>query len=106
MISVNELDRWFAENDGQPDIHVADDGTRTVRWAGQYLRTRPAWLVEHGFGDLIQDDGTLQLDSAGEHRYRPIREMPHGFTAYERIVDEVIKPGLDSWRLGPVQWVP
>lgn len=33
----------------------------------------------------MQDDGTLQLDTAGEYRYRPLGVVDNGFTAYERI---------------------
>jgi hypothetical protein len=73
-----------------PHIEVAPDGTRTVQGAGPKVKTRPDWWrhqVVHGWpmGDVVKADGTLQLDSAGEYRYRPVGELRDGFTAYERI---------------------
>lgn len=87
-ISNTELLRLFAEQD-TVNVEVADDGTRAVtRGAEQYVRIRPKGLPALGLADVVQPDGTIQLDTAGQHRYRPIRELPHGSMAYERIEDQ------------------
>lgn len=73
-----------------PEIQVDEaTGTRTVQCAGDRIRTRPDWFQHQQVNGWpvadVEADGTLQLDTAGEYRYRPVGELPRGFTAYERI---------------------
>ena len=83
------FDAWYLVNGGVPDLIVDSDGTRRVeRDATQFIKTHPGYLASHadiGYGGIVQEDGTLQLDTAGEYRYRPLGQVDWGFTAYERI---------------------
>lgn len=65
-----------------------DDGTRTVRRATPIIRVAVEALTQlWPDADVIQPDGALQLDSAGEYRYRYLRsETPH-VLLYERVTD-------------------
>jgi hypothetical protein len=76
---------WYLINGGSPNITI-ENGVRTVeRDATEFIKTNPDALDGLGLGDVVQADGTLRLDSAGEYRYRPLGVVDHGFTAYERI---------------------
>jgi hypothetical protein len=83
------FDAWHHLYGGVPDLAIQDDGTRVVlRDATQFIQTNPDWLQAHehiGYGGIVQDDGTLHLDTAGVYRYRPLGDLDWGFTAYERI---------------------
>jgi hypothetical protein len=80
------FDAWYHLYGACPDLEVRDDGTRVVlRDATEFIKTSPDWLRDHGLGDMLQADGTLQLDTAGGFRYRPLGDLDWGFTAYERI---------------------
>lgn len=79
------FEAWFIQWGAYPDIHIQPDGSRVVlRDAVEFIKGNPAWLRSHDLADMLEADGTLQLDSAGEHRYRPLGVVDHGFTAYER----------------------
>lgn len=86
------FDAWFIQHGAYPDIHIReDDGTRVVlRDAVEFIKTNHDYLRTHTIGGvnlavMLQPDGALQLDSAGEYRYRPLGVVDNGFTAYERI---------------------
>jgi len=83
------FDAWYLVNGGVPDLEVTADGTRRVlRDATEFIKTSVGYLASHtdiGYEGIVQEDGTLQLDTAGEYRYRPLGVVDHGFTAYERI---------------------
>lgn len=81
---------WYLENGGSPAIERQPDGTRVVlRDATEFIKTNLGNLPALGLQDIVQPDGTLHLDTAGEHRYRPIGDLDWGFTAYERIRAEM-----------------
>lgn len=81
-------------NDDHPRIGEAtivrhDDGTRTVTSAAPVIRVATEVLAQMGAddSDVIEADGTLRLDSAGEYRYRYLRIENENTLLYERIVD-------------------
>ena len=71
---------------GEATIVRHDDGTRTVTSAASVIRVAAELLSQlHDDRDIIEPDGTLRLDTAGEYRYRYLRsETPH-ILLYERI---------------------
>jgi hypothetical protein len=80
------FEAWHHLYGGVPDLEVRPDGTRVVlRDATEFIKTNLANLPALGLQDIVQPDGTLQLDSAGEYSYRPLGDLDWGFTAYERI---------------------
>ena len=76
---------WYIQYGGVPDIQTRDGQRIVTRDATEFIKTNLDNLPALGLGDVVQPDGTLQLDSAGQHRYRPIGELGDGFTAYERV---------------------
>jgi hypothetical protein len=79
---------WYLINGGSPNIIIEDGGVRTLeRDATEFIKTNTDWLQSHGLADMVRSDGTLQLDTAGEYLYRPLGDLPDGFTAYQRITD-------------------
>jgi hypothetical protein len=77
---------WHLVHGDTPMITLQADGTRDLTWEPpQFLKTHLGNLPRLGLGDVVQEDGTLQLDTAGKHRYRPLGQVESGFTAYERI---------------------
>lgn len=73
---------------GDATIVQHDDGIRTVSSAAPVIRVAAELLTQmHQGKDVIEPDGTLRLDTAGEYRYRYLRsETPH-VLLYERITD-------------------
>lgn len=65
-----------------------DDGTRTVTSAAEIIRVSAELLSQlHDDRDIVEADGTLRLDTAGEYRYRYLRsETPH-VLLYKRVTD-------------------
>jgi hypothetical protein len=61
------------------------DGRRIVEHADPVIRINPGWLAGHGLDEVLQADGGLVLDSAGEYRYARRAEVGDGFAVYERI---------------------
>lgn len=63
-----------------------DDGTRSVTSATPIIRVAAEVLTQLGLdADLIEPDGALRLDTAGEYRYRYLRsETPH-VLLYKRV---------------------
>ena len=76
---------WYIQHGGVPDIQIHDGQRVVMRDATQFIKTHLGNLPRLGLQDIARPDGTLQLDTAGLHRYRPIGELGDGFTAYERI---------------------
>lgn len=75
-----------AENVGQPIIDFDEEGRRFAVDAPHVISVRREWCDSHyGLSDMWQQDETIWLDSAGEHRYEKVRELPDGVTAYQRI---------------------
>ena len=68
-------------------LDVDDTGNRVVVEAPPITSLKRSWFEAHGMGDMWQPDGTVVLDTAGEYRYRPLRDLPDGSIAYERIED-------------------
>lgn len=48
-------------------------GTRTVLHADPVISVTDAWLESLRNGGLLEPDGVLRLDTAGDHRYRFVR---------------------------------
>lgn len=69
-----------------PDIVTAPGGRRDVTYTGDMIQTNLDWIRPR-YPEMLRPDGLLQLDTAGEHLYRPVedRRVRPGFTAYERI---------------------
>ncbi len=81
-----EARAWAAEKVGQPIIDFDEQGRRFAVDAPPVMSVRRDWCEHHyGLADMWQPDGTVWLDSAGEHRYEKVRELPDGVTAYQRI---------------------
>ena len=81
-----EARAWAAEHVGHPIIDFDEEGRRFATDAPAVIAVRREWCDNHyGLSAMWQEDGTVWLDSAGEHRYRKIRELPGGATAYQRI---------------------
>jgi hypothetical protein len=56
---------------GEAVIARHDDGTRTVVSAAPIIRVSTDLLANLGpDSDVVEPDGSLKLDSAGEYRYR------------------------------------
>lgn len=65
------------------------DGTRTVLSAGQMILVSTDLLSDPDLDpDVIEPDGTLRLDSAGQYRYRRLWEYGPGVMLYSRISPE------------------
>ena len=75
---------WYLVHGEAVGFVVDRDGRHLEREPGRFIKTNPANLPAV-LADVVQADGTIQLDPKGVHRYRPIGELEHGFTAYERI---------------------
>jgi hypothetical protein len=76
---LSQVAVWEHENITNPRIEIDADGRRTVRDAGDYIKTNREWLLTHevvGYplADLIQSDGVLHLDTEGEELRRLRRE--------------------------------
>lgn len=81
-----EARAWAAEKVGQPIIDFDERGRRFAVDAPPVMSVRREWCDHHyGLSDMWQADGTVWLDSAGEHRYEKVRDLPDGVTAYQRI---------------------
>ena len=81
-----EARAWLSENVGHPIIDFDGQGRRIALDAPPVISVRREWCETHyGLSDMWQDDGTLWLDSAGEHRYERIRDLPGGTIAYQRL---------------------
>ena len=86
MFNAAEARVWLAENVGQPIVDFDATGKRIAIDAPPVIALRREWCETHyGLSAMWQDDGTVWLDEAGEHRYRFVRELLDGATAYERI---------------------
>lgn len=78
-------ERWVKEHVRPATIDFDSEGRRVVIETHPIISLRESWFRSHGMGDMFQEDGTVWLDSAGEYRYRKIKDLPNGGTAYERI---------------------
>lgn len=76
------------EEIGDAVIVRHDDGTRTVSSAAPIIRVAADLLSQlDAAADVVEPDGALKLDSAGEYRYRYLRsESPH-VLLYKRVTD-------------------
>lgn len=86
VVSMHPAQRalWEADNITYPRIEIADDGTCTVRDAGDFIKVNRDWLRPR-YPEMIRPDGRVQLDSAGEFVYRQLSPHDGPFCAYERI---------------------
>lgn len=64
------------------------DGTRTVDHADPTIRIAAELLNGDLYPDVIEPDGTLRLDSAGQYRYRFARAESDHVHIYERITED------------------
>lgn len=64
------------------------DGTRTVLSADPLIRVANELLDGELDTDVIEPDGTLRLDTAGEYRYRYVRDGFGHTRIYERITEQ------------------
>ncbi len=83
---AGQVTAWADANVG--DVWLDRDehtGDRIVIEGAPIIAIRPEWFRTHGWSAIFEDDGTLCLDTAGQWRYRKLRELPDGRTAYERI---------------------
>ena len=83
---------WEDEHLSHPRIEVDPaTGERTVRDAGEWVKTRPEWwrhqvVYGHSLASVVQADGTLRLDSAGRHVYVPTDRVAVGpFILYRKV---------------------
>lgn len=79
-----KLTQWVRDNVGEVMLDLRD-GDRFVQHADPLIRVNPAWLRGHGLDDVVQPDGRLVLDTAGEYQYAHRAELPDGFHVFERI---------------------
>lgn len=89
---------------GIAEVYRRDDGTRVVVRADPVIQVDTELLasetLDHG---VIEPDGTLCLDTAGQHRYRFVRVESDRAHIYERIaskIGEEPRPVADFWRNG------
>ena len=81
-----EARAWVAENVGQPIIDFDEQGRRIAVDAPPVISVCREWCDTHyDLSAMWQADGTLWLDSSGEHRYTRVRDLPGGVTAYQRL---------------------
>lgn len=86
MFREAEARRWIAEHVGHPIIDWDGDGNRIAVDAPPVISLRREWCDSHyGLAAMWQEDGTLWLDSAGQHRYQFVRALFDGADAYEKI---------------------
>jgi hypothetical protein len=85
MFREAEARRWIAENVGQPIIDFDAEGNRVAVDAPPIMSVRREWCDTHGLAEMFRPDGTLWLDSAGEHRYTYVRDLFDGATAWQKI---------------------
>jgi len=74
---------------GGADLYRAADGTVTVQHADPLIRVARE-LLDHPDQKpwMLDDTGVLQLDTAGEYRYRHVRNEDEDRAAiYERITE-------------------
>lgn len=77
--------RWADENVGFLHLDRDAQGRRIVIETAPIIAINTDWFRTHGWQDMFMPDGTLHLDEAGMYRYRRVRDLPGGRTAYERI---------------------
>lgn len=77
---------WIEKHVGLPIIDFDEEGRRIVRAAPPVIALRPKWFATHyGLSEMWQADGSVWLDSAGQHRYEKLRDLPEGAVAYRRM---------------------
>lgn len=80
---------WYTVHGDPPSFELLPDGSRVLtREPAEFIKTNRGNLAALGLDDVVQSDGTLVLDAAGEVRYRPLGELADGFIAYERVVSD------------------
>jgi hypothetical protein len=76
---------WYLVHGEAVGFVVDRDGRHLEREPGRFIKTNLSNLSALGLADVVQDDDTLRIDPEGVYRYRPLGDLEHGFTAYERI---------------------
>jgi hypothetical protein len=79
-----QAQRWADENVGELWIDRDPDGRPVALKADPIVAINVVWFKGHGWQDIFTDDGGLEI---GELRYRWLRDLPDGSTAYERVGD-------------------
>jgi hypothetical protein len=74
------------------------DGTRTVEHADPLIRVEAALLAcdDDLAPDVVDPDGTLRLDTAGEYRYRHVYTENQNTHVYQRITDKIDQPTQEA----------
>lgn len=72
---------------GTAELRWHADGTRSVRRADHVITVAAELLAGDLYPDVIEEDGTLRLDTAGHYRYRFLRNDSEHWRVYERITD-------------------
>lgn len=70
---------------GEATVHRRDDGTRFVTHADPLIRVSTELLNGELAADVVEPDGTLRLDTAGEYRYRFVRAEDERNHIYRRV---------------------
>lgn len=73
---------------GTATVQRHSDGTRTVLHACPVIRVATELLNAELEPDVVEPDGVLRLDTAGEYRYRYVRDDGEHWRIYERITDD------------------
>jgi hypothetical protein len=72
---------------GTVEVHRRGDGTRVVVHADPLIQVAVGLLTDEVFrSDVMEPDGVLRLDTAGEYRYRYVRAESEQVHLYERIM--------------------
>lgn len=82
------MTNWLRAWQGVGDATVVRnaDGTRGVECADPLIAVSAELLASPDLDpDFVEPDGTLRLDTAGEYRYRYVRDDTLGMRIYERI---------------------
>jgi hypothetical protein len=86
------FESWYTVHGDSPSFELLPDGSRVLtREPPEFIKTNLSNLAALGLDDVVQPDGTLVLDAAGEVRYRPLGDLADGFTAYERVPAESVE---------------
>lgn len=81
----SEIARQQRDGYGPVTLDFDQDGRLVVLEAADRIRVNTDWLrAREALACIVQPDGSLQLDDAGDYRYRSVQDLGDGFCIYER----------------------
>lgn len=83
MTSAAEARGWAAKHVEAAAIGWDKHG-RVADFVPEFTSVRVSWFHDHGLGGMFRGD-EMWLDDAGLVRYRRLRDLADGTTAYERV---------------------